>query len=660
MSPRPFAVLLVFALTMTAAQAGEAPRHQAMVRLYPAAHRIEAVATVTLPAGAAARFQLAPRLVPTRLEVDGREVPLHGRDGVWTLPAGVRGFTVRYAGTLPPPLAEPGRRAAADMPLIGPEGSYLPAWSGWLPDVGADRVTFAIEVSVPEPQVVVATGRPDGETRQGGRYAARFVSEHPGEPPSLFAGPYRIVERSGEGPLLRAYLHPELTEDLGRDYLDYSAGIIARFAERIGPYPFGAFHIVSAPLPVWLGFPGMTYIDRRILPLPFIKGQSLAHEILHNWWGNSVVPRYEGGNWAEGLTTYMADYGLADADRQRAMRLNWLRDYAALPPERDHPVVAFRSKKHDAAQVVGYNKVAFIFHMLRRELGDHTFDGAIRKFWHDHAHAVAGWTDLRRAFEAAAGRKLDGFFRQWLERPGAPSLRLASAVAERGDGGWRTTVTLTQEAPYYDVKVPLVIETAGRAEPVHLDMAGGDGTATFVTEKEPTAVAVDPNYDLFRRLAPGEAPPAMRDVTLAQEAGVVIAAEAEARPIAAELSERLLDRPGRVLTPDGTAGYDGPLLIIGTPALLSPLLDTLGLDQWMEEPDTGGATGRAWVARRGNQAVLVVSAADAAALKALSRPLPHYGRESWIVFDGSKALRTGNWEVIDNPLRRVVTVRRTD
>ena len=161
-----------------------------------------------------------------------------------------------------------------------------------------DRVTFAIEVSVPEPQVVVATGRPDGETRQGGRYAARFVSEHPGEPPSLFAGPYRIVERSGEGPLLRAYLHPELTEDLGRDYLDYSAGIIARFAERIGPYPFSAFHIVSAPLPVGLGFPGMTYIDRLILPLPFIKGQSLAHEILHNWWGNGVVPRTIWSPWA--------------------------------------------------------------------------------------------------------------------------------------------------------------------------------------------------------------------------------------------------------------------------------------------------------------------------------------------------------------------------
>ena len=42
------------------------------------------------------------------------------------------------------------------------------------------------------------------------------------------------------------------------------------------------------PLPVGLGFPGLTYVSDKILHLPFMQGRSLAHEIAHNWWGNAV------------------------------------------------------------------------------------------------------------------------------------------------------------------------------------------------------------------------------------------------------------------------------------------------------------------------------------------------------------------------------------
>jgi hypothetical protein len=39
----------------------------------------------------------------------------------------------------------------------------------------------------------------------------------------------------------------------------------------------------------------------------------------------------------------------------------------------------------------------------------------------------------------------------------------------------------------------------------------------------------------------------------------------------------------------------------------------------------------------------VVSGRDAEALRALERGLPHYGRQSWIVFDGGKAADRGIW-----------------
>jgi len=36
---------------------------------------------------------------------------------------------------------------------------------------------------------------------------------------------------------------------------------------------------------------------------------------------------------------------------------------------------------------------------------------------------------------------------------------------------------------------------------------------------------------------------------------------------------------------------------------------------------------------------------DAASLEALIRPLPHYGRQSYIAFDGREAIEKGIWSM---------------
>jgi hypothetical protein len=52
-----------------------------------------------------------------------------------------------------------------------------------------------------------------------------------------------------------------------------------------------------------------------------------------------------------------------------------------------------------------------------------------------------------------------------------------------------------------------------------------------------------------------------------------------------------------------------------------------------------------WTVQRPNGAPLaVVAGEDAAALRALLRPLPHYGAQSWLVFEGSRAVGRGVWE----------------
>ena len=76
----------------------------------------------------------------------------------------------------------------------------------------------------------------------------------------------------------------------------------------IGPYPYTKFAMVENFWETGYGMPSFTLLGPSVLRFPFILTSSYPHEILHNWWGNSVFVDYASGNWCEGLTAYLADH----------------------------------------------------------------------------------------------------------------------------------------------------------------------------------------------------------------------------------------------------------------------------------------------------------------------------------------------------------------
>ncbi len=181
----------------------------------------------------------------------------------------------------------------------------------------------------------------------------------------------------------------------------------------------------------------------------------------------------------------------------REMRRRWLADFATLPAGQAQPVKDFVARDHAASQVIGYNKGAMLFLMLRDEIGSQAFRAGIRRFWANQKFHVAAWSDLRNAFEVAAGRPLDAFFQQWLERPDAPQLTLHGA--ERGD---RTVdFTLTQSDPPYLLNVPVEIETISGIERQVVRLDTSERRYSLRSAARITALRIDPDYRLFRRLA---------------------------------------------------------------------------------------------------------------------------------------------------------------
>jgi hypothetical protein len=189
----------------------------------------------------------------------------------------------------------------------------------------------------------------------------------------------------------------------------------------------------------------------------------------------------------------------------------------------------------------------------------------------------------------------------------------------------------------------------GRTEQA-FPFAAAEATIVLPVDGRPRRLALDPEHDLFRFLTPGEAPPILRDVTLSGTAATLIAAPDEATgALARQLAARLLDAGEPGGPPDAARIAGSPVLAIGLASDLAAALREAGL------PATppvlaGRGTARVWTARRADAPLLVVEAEDAPALEALLRPLPHYRRESWLVFKGAKAVDRGVWPAGDGAL----------
>jgi aminopeptidase N len=611
------------------------PHLDLAVTLDPATRSFEAKAQLSSTTGQRPVLSLNPLLKVSRSTWDER----------------TRRLSVDYAGVLPalPPREQRNTPVQAEL-FASPEGSYLAPSAQWYPDPG-EPFTYRVRLSLPAGQKGLVPGRQVSAT-DSGRFTADYRFDHPAEGLWLMAGPYQVAQQSyvaddGQAVTVRTWFHPELT-GLADGYLQDSARYLQRYSRSIGAYPFGDFSIVSSPLPHGLGMPSLTYLGREVLRLPFIRATSLGHEVLHNWWGNGVYPDWSAGNWSEGLTTFMADYAYREdqsADAAQAMRLTWLRDLAAVRPADETALAAFTSRRHGISSVIGYGKSAMLFLMLRDEIGSTAFDRGIRLFWQRQRFRVAGWTDLEAAFAEAAGRDLSGFFAQWLRRAASPQLALAPPAAGDGAGRFR----LQQRGDPFDLQVPLRVRlAAGETRDIAVRVRERETVidlAALGVAGRPVQVELDPDWRLWRRLEPGALPPIFRDVFISPRAELLVATSApQWRAPANALAQRLLESDARPVTEAGLlAAPDVPALVIGDADSLRALLPRLGLGDVPPALARQGSA-RAWTARAANGKTLaLVSADDPQALANMQRALPHYGRQSWLVFEADRVVQQGAW-----------------
>jgi hypothetical protein len=391
---------------------------------------------------------------------------------------------------------------------IGEEGTFLSPPALWYPVVeGGKFLSYKINIKAERGYEYITAGDRVRREEIGDKVESSFEFLNPLEEIVLVGGRYKISEGEYNGIKIYTYFLPE-DENLSEGYIESVKNYLKLYEGLIGKYPFGQFSVVSNFLPTGYGFPTFTLIGQEILRLPFIKDTSLGHEILHNWWGNSVYVDYGSGNWCEGLTTYLSDHYYREIKGEGInYRKEMLRGYANYVNEgNDFPLKDFKSRTETFTMAIGYNKSAFVFHMLRIEIGDEKFFDALREIFKRQSFKVTSWNDLQNIFEEVHGESLGWFFRQWIEDKGAPFLNIKKVAHTKDKDGYITSFTIVQGGKPYILNLPIEIQTEKGTIKKIVKVKGSEEYINIRTIERPLILSVDPDGDIFRHLHKEEIP----------------------------------------------------------------------------------------------------------------------------------------------------------
>ena len=694
-----FCIAALLAAAPAAAQSAPAtpaaagPHHRLDLRLDPATHRLAATDVVTWPQASSPgprTFVLNAALTITRAEPPVTEVPAAaalrelGLEGASRVPlkayrvapaGGLTPLTIAYEGVINTPLSDPKEeytRGFRDTTgLIGPEGVYLAGSTVWHPRFGTELVTFEVTAAAPETWHVISQGN---GTSRGPDGKAHWASGGSMDEIYVVGGPLHQFKDSAGAIETLVYLH-ERDASIAGKYLAATAQYLEMYRSLIGPYPYGKFALVENFWETGYGMPTFTLLGPQVIRFPFIINSSYPHEILHNWWGNSVFVDYDSGNWCEGLTAYLADHLIQEqrgaAAEYRRSTLQKYRDYVRTG--RDFPLAEFRERFSAATEAVGYGKALMGYHALRLHIGDEAFRAAFARFYREYRGKRATFRDIQRVAEAVSGKPLGWIFDDLITRAGAPVLEVKAGPAGVRQDGARFVVegVLRQAQPGapFVSDIPVVVQTERGVTTATVRLDRAEQAFAVATDSRPLAVSVDPYFDVFRRLDPRETPPSTGPIFGEPAILAVLPSDAGAAAMAAyrELLKGwqsdahritvVLDNELQALPSDRAAWIIGRTnrlaasLFGGRPGLR---VDAGSIVVDGEKMPVADHTLVATFRHPSNveKAVGWIVAEPAAAIPGLGRKLPHYGKYSYLGFAGEEPANIikGQWQQSDSPL----------
>lgn len=341
----------------------------------------------------------------------------------------------------------------------------------WLPGVedNRDKTTARFDITVPDPLTVASNGvLTTTEPAGAGRTRYVWESNYP-MVDSLYvicATDYTAFTATWEhdtGTMpVEFYLWPEDDTPEHRAVLLSTLDMLDVFSALFGPYPFSDEKCGLAQYGFYNGMEHQTLTCFHGFPHdPHNMQDLMAHELAHQWWGNTVSAATWNHMWLqEGFATYG--------------QVLWREFRPGAPPDilksaiyAHHPFV-MRGTVYlfpedivdwdDVYPFTVYGKGAWVLHMLRHMVGDDTFFEILREYRRRFEYSHATTADFIAAVTDLTGRDWNWFFDQWLYEEGYPDYECALRPLElNGRHYAELFVRQVQPAEYPTFQAPVEI-----------------------------------------------------------------------------------------------------------------------------------------------------------------------------------------------------------
>jgi len=363
------------------------------------------------------------------VRVDGRPA-LVTRDGQELQVTPVRplrrraGFTVSlsYRG-VPEVVTDPDGSIEGWVPtadgafVVGePQGS-----PGWFPgnDNPRDKATYDITITVPSGLTAMSNGVLAATWSRGGRttWAWRESSPMATYLATATLGRFQLTRSRING--IPSYVAVDPSQAAAAaPVLAQLPDIVSYLSSVFGRYPFDAVGAIVDDAPeVGYALESQTAPNFDRAPDDF----TLAHEIAHQWFGDSVSLTTWPDIWLnEGFATY-AEWLWGEHTGQFTAQDQFDALYAGDPSESYWtPPPNALADPADLFTDSTYLRGAMTLHALRVKVGDPAFFRILRTWYANNRDGNVTTAGFIATAERVSGRRLDAFFATWLTQPGKP------------------------------------------------------------------------------------------------------------------------------------------------------------------------------------------------------------------------------------------------
>jgi aminopeptidase N len=402
----------------------------------------------------------------------------------------------------------------------------------WIPclDHPSAKATVNFTVTAPSRDTVVANGQ--FITTRNNADATRTWTYTESRPIPAYCMIIAIGEYAQSQPTVNttlplAYYVPLTDRDSAVRGFSSAPLAVQFFSEKVAPFPYEKLALIvgatrfggmeNSSAIVFSGNLFSTPIDAAPLSRRFNIRRGLlqvtAHEIAHQWFGDSVSIKTWSDLWlSEGFATYFAGLFVERFDGTEAFR-DYMRraatSYFAYEKERRAPI--YDPDTEDLMKLLNgnnYQKGAWVLHMLRGLMGDDAFFRGIRAYYHEHEHKTASTEDLRAALESASAMSLKEFFGRWVYASGHP--RYEATWSWQQPGGKRATLKIhlrqTQEDEPFLTPLPVEIVTKKGVQHVTLRPNARETSLFVPLSTKPSDVRIDPDETILKEIVVRQEP----------------------------------------------------------------------------------------------------------------------------------------------------------